>query len=83
MNALIRNREADGRYANERRCDGCGGHVKLDDYCTDEEVCGTSDGPGFYVCGLDTCASGKLDLTIQERRLIYTAQRAKNMRRAG
>jgi len=73
-----RTRQRDGRYANERRCDGCGGRIKLDDYCTDEEVCGDTDGPGFYVCGRTRCPSSSSTLTVEQRRAIYTSQRAIN-----
>lgn len=55
-------------------CDGCGAPTG-DDYATDAEVCGASDGPGFFLC--DTCAA--LEGTpLEERRAHYTAQRAIN-----
>ncbi len=65
-----------GQFRKSPACDGCGkpcGTV----YLTDEEVCGNSDGPGFYICNRARCPSRK-EATIEERRALYTTQRAKN-----
>jgi hypothetical protein len=77
--------ERTGRYVESRRCDACGRPCGTD-YGTDDDVCGGSDGPGFFLC-LDYCNEVR-HLGVEERRHHYTAQRARNdarerARRAG
>ena len=71
-------RDAAGRYEVIQRCDCCvkpitertGGHY------TDGEVCGASDGPGFYLCGRARCTTKRDALDVEARRALYTAGRA-------
>ncbi len=65
-----------GRYRKSPKCDGCGKPVGTN-YFTDDEVCGASDGPGFFLCDRKRCVA-KRDLDIEARRALYTAQRAIN-----
>lgn len=70
------------RFVRGLRCDGCGKPVAEDDYATDTEVCGGTDGPGFCLCSRARCAK-KLDgRTAEERRAIYAATRER-LRAAG
>jgi hypothetical protein len=64
-----------GKFRPSPRCDGCGKPVGKT-YLTDDEVCGLGDGPGFYICTRARCASRLDRLTVEQRREIYTAQRA-------
>ncbi len=64
-----------GRYLASPRCDGCGKPVGTA-YYTDDEVCGGSDGPGFYVCERKRCAAKLTGLSVEARRAIYVATRA-------
>ncbi len=66
-----------GRYAKSRACDGCGKPCGTA-YFTDDEVCGGSDGPGFYLCERKRCMAARDDKSVDERRALYAAQRAKN-----
>jgi hypothetical protein len=67
----------------EQRCDGCckpitertGGHV------TDTEVCGSVDGPGFYLCGRARCEQERNRLDVEARRALFSRGRAWNARR--
>jgi hypothetical protein len=72
-----RNREADGRYRVEMPCDCCGKPV-LDEHITDGDVCGNTDGPGFYLCGRARCNKRRDSLTVEQCRGLYTRQRAEN-----
>lgn len=64
-----------GRYKTSHPCDGCNRPVGTD-HCTDSEVCGGTDGPGFFLCDRKSCAK-KLDgLGVEARRTVYTANRA-------
>lgn len=66
-----------GQYRKTAKCDACGKPVGTN-YYTDDEVCGGSDGPGFYLCDRKRCMS-KRDLpTVEARRALYTAQREAN-----
>jgi len=69
-------RNRDGRYRASPLCDGCGKPVGTN-YGTDAEVCGGTDGPGFFVCDRARCPDLSA-LSVEERRAHYTAQRAKN-----
>lgn len=70
-------RDSSGRYAKSQSCDCCGKPVGTE-YLTDDEVCGGSDGPGFYLCQRKRCAAKQAGLSVEARRALYTAQRAKN-----
>lgn len=73
----MQRRADDGKYAKSIACDGCGKPCK-DDHMTDEEACGGSDGPGFFLCHRKRCVA-KLELmTPACRKAHYTLQRAKN-----
>lgn len=56
-------------------CDACGGPV-ASDYMTDDEVCGGSDGPGFFLCNRSSCRSARNALSVEARRAVYVARRA-------
>lgn len=76
-----RNRESDGRYAREQRCDSCGRGIfgATTEYATDEEVCGNGDGPGFFLCyRRPRCAARYAGLDVEQRRTLFTAQRIAN-----
>ena len=70
-----------GRYKAGPKCDCCVKPVG-DSYFTDEDVCGGTDGPGFYLCGRKRCVASREGLGIDERRAIYEAGRAKVRRSA-
>jgi len=72
-----RNRETDGRYRQETPCDCCGKPV-LAEHFTDGDVCGNTDGPGFYLCGRIRCNKCRDSLNVQQCRDLYTRQRAEN-----
>jgi hypothetical protein len=65
-----------GRYRKSPACDGCGKPCGTN-YFTDDEVCGSGDGPGFFLCDRARCCK-KRDLDVEGRRALYTAQRAIN-----
>jgi hypothetical protein len=69
-------RGADGRYETKTPCDACGKPV-TGAHLTDDEVCGGSDGPGFYLCSRKRCAA-KIPDGLEDRRAYYTAQRECN-----
>jgi hypothetical protein len=69
-----RNRKTDGQYALEIPCDCCGKPAGAD-YLTDDEVCGDSDGPGFYLCNRVRCAPRYEGKPVEERRALFTAGR--------
>jgi len=64
------------RFVKAPSCDACGKSIGKD-RCTDGEVCGGGDGPGFYICSRVRCAARLNDLTVEQRRTLYTAQRNK------
>ena len=66
-----------GRYVKSTPCDACGKPVG-EDYCTDDEVCGSTDGPGFYLCTRARCAKRRDALDVEARRAFYTEQRKAN-----
>jgi len=72
-----RNREGDGRYRQETPCDCCGKPV-VADHITDGDVCGNTDGPGFYLCGRTLCNKRRDSLSVGQCRDLYTRQRAEN-----
>lgn len=65
-----------GQYRKSNPCDACGKPVWTA-YYTDEEVCGNTDGPGFFLCDRAKCHK-KRDFPLEVRRALYTAQRAIN-----
>lgn len=68
-------REKSGRYAHWQKCDGCGKPVKPGEHHTDDEVCGATDGPGFYLCDRKRCVARLESLDVNARRELYTQQR--------
>lgn len=64
-----------GRYQKSHPCDACGKPVGTN-YYTDEEVCGSSDGPGFLLCERVRCMAAR-DLPVEARRSLYTKGREK------
>lgn len=84
-----RNRERNGRYRNEdTRCDVCarGIDTQASEYCTDDEVCQGSDGPGFFLCNHPTCCRVQLRvlaLPPEARRRIYAAVRESGKQQPG
>lgn len=53
-------------------CDACG-EVILDNYHTDDEICGNGDGPGFYLHS--TCGAICADRCVESRWAIYQVGR--------
>ena len=70
-------RKINGKYASAPKCDACGKPTNEAERYTDDEVCGGSDGPGFYLCHRKRCIA-KRDVDLASRTALYTAQRAKN-----
>lgn len=68
-------KDSSGRYANQVKCDCCNKPVGAD-YASDTDVCGGSDGPGFYLCARVRCEAKRDTLDIEARRALYTAIRA-------
>lgn len=62
-----------GRYIGSAPCDACGKPVGTAFY-TDDDVCGGSDGPGFYLCDRKQCIARR-DLPLDARRALYIATR--------
>jgi hypothetical protein len=65
------------RFRASPKCDGCGKPVGTA-FFTDEEVCGGSDGPGFYLCERKRCVAKLEKLDVEQRRAIFTEQREQN-----
>jgi hypothetical protein len=63
-----------GRYEASSLCDGCNKPVGTN-YYSDEDVCGSGDGPGFYRCDRKRCAAKLEGLTVEQREAIYTSNR--------
>ena len=63
-----------GRYKATAKCDGCNKPVGTN-YFTDEDVCGGSDGPGFYLCDRKRCIAARCKLSVEEKRARYEANR--------
>jgi len=70
-------RDRRGKYENSPRCDCCGKPVGTA-YYTDDDVCGSTDGPGFYICDRKRCADKRAEMSVDERRTLYTSQRKAN-----
>lgn len=66
-----------GKFKAGPRCDGCGKPIGTA-YFTDEEVCGSTDGPGFLVCDRARCAKALEGLDVEQRRARYAKQRELN-----
>jgi hypothetical protein len=69
-------RDASQRFRKTHPCDACGKPVGTD-HITDDEVCGSSDGPGFFLCDRKRCCAKREPLSVEERRALYTATRAR------
>jgi hypothetical protein len=73
-----------GRYFSWPKCDCCGKPVDCDgvnsNWHTDYDVCGDSDGPGFYCCGRVRCDKRTDGLDVESRRELYLRQREENDR---
>ena len=67
-------RDSSGRYAVQVRCDACMKPIHGEQY-TDDEVCGSTDGPGFLLCGRKRCIARRDALSVEMRRGLYTAGR--------
>lgn len=67
-------RASSGRYSKSPTCDCCGLPVGTDPVC-DEEVCGSTDGPGFFLCERRTCEAKRSNLSVEGRRALYQAVR--------
>ena len=76
-NAGSTERAESGRFRSSHRCDACGKSTNEETRFTDEEVCGSSDGPGFYLCARKACKKAR-DLPVEVRRVLYEGHRAKN-----
>jgi hypothetical protein len=63
-----------GRYESTPKCDGCNKPIGTN-YFTDSDVCGGTDGPGFYVCDRARCQKKLEGLGVEERRAVYEAMR--------
>ena len=72
-------RDTSGRYAVEQLCDACGKPIH-GEHVTDDEVCGNTSGPGFYLCQRDRCGKKLEKMSAPQRRTLYEAQRAANER---
>lgn len=65
-----------GRYAKSQPCDCCGKPVGTE-FGTDEEVCGLTDGPGFYLCARKACEKKLAGLSVEQRRALYVRREHK------
>lgn len=63
-----------GRYTASPLCDACGKPCGTA-YFTDDEVCGGTDGPGFFLYERRSCIVAR-SLPVEERRALYTRMRA-------
>lgn len=64
---------ASGRFERSVPCDACGEPVGAE-YLTDEEVCGLTDGPGFFLCQRIACIKRRRG-TVEQRREFYETTR--------
>lgn len=67
-----------GKYAHKQACDACGKSVNENDFVSDTEASGGSDGPGFFLCSRPGCVRKRESLDLHKRKQLYAAQRAKN-----
>lgn len=70
-------RATTGRYRIGNPCDCCGRSSGYPHNFTDYDVCGGDDGPGFLLCGRPACGKRYEGKSVEERRAIFTAGRAK------
>jgi hypothetical protein len=75
---LREHRGGDGKYVKADPCDGCGKPTNEATRMTDDEVCGGSDGPGFFICDRKRCSAKLEPMTVEQRREHYTKQREIN-----
>jgi hypothetical protein len=72
-------RTASGKFRQSILCDCCGMPIgdldKPGNHFTDDEVCGSSDGPGFFLCSRRACSIVYRGKSVDERREIFTAGR--------
>jgi hypothetical protein len=57
-------------------CDACGDPI-IGEHDTDDEVCGTGDGPGFLLCRVEDCVTRRPAM-LRHRRQFYARQRKAN-----
>jgi hypothetical protein len=71
-------RDCAGRFEVEQRCDFCGKPIteRTGGHVSDAEVCGETDGPGFYLCGRARCETARDALDAEARLARYAAGRA-------
>jgi hypothetical protein len=67
-------KDRQGKYRATAKCDGCNKPVGTN-YFSDEDVCGSGDGPGFYVCDRKRCAAKLEGLGVEQRRAVYETNR--------
>lgn len=60
------------------RCDNCGGSIEEGRHCTDSEVCGHGDGPGFFLCDRLECVASYASEPPEERRRLFNLGRRAN-----
>lgn len=75
---LREHRGTSGRYIKADPCDACGKPCNEATRMTDDEVCGGTDGPGFYLCDRKRCVARYTDLGVEARRQLFATQRAIN-----
>ena len=71
-------RDSTQRFVNTPSCDCCRKPVGTE-YQTDEEVCGSSDGPGFFLCDRKRCVGVREHMDVEARRALYTTTRARGL----
>lgn len=59
-------------------CDCCSEPI-VGDYMTDDEVCQGSDAPGFCLCDRPECRALHENLTVADRRALYSAGRERSI----
>lgn len=67
-------RNATGQYLAGPPCDGCGAPVGTEPW-TDDEICGATDGPGFYLCQRVRCRKRREAMEPEARAAHYRAIR--------
>jgi len=71
-----------GKYKTGLLCDACNKPTGTA-YHTDDEVCGTSDGPGFTLCDRARCRASYAGMDVEARRTMFTAAVAERASRFG
>jgi hypothetical protein len=74
---LHNDRDSSGRFRQTNLCDCCGKPVGTE-YVSDDEVCGSSDGPGFFLCQRKRCENSPIrnNPNVEARRTHYTLTRS-------